>query len=90
MPSPTGYDFTGAGDTVTTSGFSPGGVSCANGYTGSVTYGVCGSVGVVYSVSGGQAKTCSYTSGTTTTRASCTFDGDSILCKVQRRLHPVW
>ena len=40
---------------ITISGFSPTGVTCAAGYTGSVSYTVCGSAGTAYSVSGCQA-----------------------------------
>ena len=39
-----------AGGTITISGFSPTGVTCSAGYTGSVSYTVCGSAGSAYSV----------------------------------------
>jgi len=52
VPTTTGYDFAGAGGTVTISGFDPTGVTCASGYEGTVSYTVCGSGGSDYSVSG--------------------------------------
>merc|ERR1719440_1721985 len=55
VPTTTGYDTGGAGGTVTITGFNPDGVTCAIGYTGTVTYTVCGSAGQAYSVSGCQA-----------------------------------
>ena len=55
VPTTTGYNTAGAGGTLTISGFSPTGVTCAAGYTGSVSYTVCGSAGTAYSVSGCQA-----------------------------------
>merc|ERR1711871_316385 len=55
VPTAAGYDTAGAGGTVTISGFNPTGVKCAAGYTGTVSYTVCGSAGTAYSVSGCQA-----------------------------------
>merc|ERR1719440_1442693 len=66
VPTTTGYDTGGAGGTVTITGFNPNGVTCATGYTGTVTYTVCGSAGQAYSVSGCQASTTSTTTGSTT------------------------
>ena len=53
--SQTGYNFAGAGGTVTITGFSPSGVTCASGYTGTVSYTACATAGSDYSVSGCQA-----------------------------------
>jgi len=55
VPGAAGYDFSSAGGALSISGFSPSGVPCANGYTGSVSYTVCGSAGAAYSVSGCEA-----------------------------------
>merc|ERR1719359_1865883 len=55
IPTTTGYDTASAGGTVTMSGFSPTGVTCAGGYEGTVSYTVCGSAGGAYSVSGCEA-----------------------------------
>merc|ERR1711964_466975 len=41
VPTTVGYNYGGAGGTVTISGFSPSGVTCARGHTGSVGYAVC-------------------------------------------------
>ena len=52
---PAAASTSSAGGALSISGFSPSGVSCANGYTGSVSYTVCGSAGAAYSVSGCEA-----------------------------------
>ena len=57
VPSTTGYNFASAGGTVTQSGFSPSGVTCTTGYSGTVTYTQCSSAGAAYSVSGCEATT---------------------------------
>merc|ERR1719440_2532573 len=59
VPTTTGYDTGGAGGTVTITGFNPNGVTCAIGYSGTVTYTMCGTAGQAYSVSGcHQVNTC--------------------------------
>lgn len=51
-PNTTGYNFTDAGGTMSVYGFEPSGVTCATGYSGSVTSTVCDADGEAYSVSG--------------------------------------
>jgi len=51
-PSKIGYDFAAAEGAVTIVGFGPTGLSCASGYTGSVTTSVCLAHGAAYSVTG--------------------------------------
>merc|ERR1712039_1171183 len=52
VPTTANYEFGSAAGTVTISGFGPSGVTCSSGYTGTVTYTVCGSAGTAYSVGG--------------------------------------
>ena len=56
VPTTTGYSVGSASGAVTMASFAPGGVTCAAGYTGTVSYTVCGSAGTAYSVSGCQAS----------------------------------
>ena len=56
VPSTTGYAVGAAGGTLTIDGFAPSGVTCAGGYTGTVSYTVCGSAGTAYSLSGCKAR----------------------------------
>eukprot|EP00928_Gymnodinium_smaydae_P053845 TRINITY_DN3774_c0_g2_i7.p1 TRINITY_DN3774_c0_g2~~TRINITY_DN3774_c0_g2_i7.p1 ORF type:complete len:360 (+),score=27.66 TRINITY_DN3774_c0_g2_i7:66-1145(+) len=45
VPSSPGYNFSSTGGVRTISGFNPTGVTCADGYTGTVSYEVCSSAG---------------------------------------------
>merc|ERR1711865_351485 len=55
VPTATGYVTTGAAGTATITGFAPSGVTCVAGYTGTVTYTVCGSAGTDYTLGGCEA-----------------------------------
>ena len=50
-----GYDTTSVAGVLTISGFSPSGVKCAEGYTGTVTYTACESAGTNYTLGGCEA-----------------------------------
>merc|ERR1711972_1052686 len=71
MGSTIGYNFASAGGITTISGFSPSGVICAAGYTGTVVYVACSSTGSPYSVSGCQANMCTLSSTTGYNTGSC-------------------
>ena len=53
-PTTVGYDATSVAGVLTISGFNPSGVTCGNGYTGSVSYTVCAAPGTDYSFGGCQ------------------------------------
>jgi hypothetical protein len=52
VPNTAGYSFSNAGGNVKIPDFEPLGVTCADGYRGTVNYTVCPSAGTAYSVSG--------------------------------------
>eukprot|EP00931_Biecheleriopsis_adriatica_P099112 TRINITY_DN733_c0_g1_i7.p1 TRINITY_DN733_c0_g1~~TRINITY_DN733_c0_g1_i7.p1 ORF type:complete len:711 (+),score=96.37 TRINITY_DN733_c0_g1_i7:868-3000(+) len=52
------YDFTAVAGNFTIAGFSPRGVSCADGYTGVVVYKACSSAGDPFTVAGCQEADC--------------------------------
>jgi len=71
-PNTTGYNFTDAAGTMSVYGFAPSGVTCATGFSGSVTYAVCDADGEAYSVSG-----CGTWTQYVTDNARCTADCDT-------------